>query len=86
MSQLARQAPDDFSQQLTMISIFQRFDPTGFHNRLCSWCAATGFSVGDGWSTHTIITMLDDERVLKLGAVLRRTFLKDVSAIARREL
>ena len=84
MSQLVRQGPDDFSQQLTVISIFQRFDPVGFHGRLCRWCEATGFRVGDGWSTHRILTMLDDERVLKLGAVLRKTFFKEVSEMAGR--
>ena len=85
MSQLVRQASNDFSQQLTMISIFQRFDPAGFHGRLCRWCEATGFRVGDDWSTHTILMMLDDERVLKLGAILRKTFFKEVSEMARRK-
>ena len=65
-----------------MISIFQRFDPAGFHGRLTRWCQATGFEIGDSWSTHTILTMLDDERVLKLGAVLRKTFFKEVREMA----
>ena len=86
MSQLVKQAPDNFSQYLTMISVFQRFDPIGFHGRLCRWCEATGFEIGGDWSTYTILTMLDDERVLKLGIVLRRTFFKEVSEMARREL
>ncbi|NEZ64818.1 hypothetical protein D0962_18840 [Leptolyngbyaceae cyanobacterium CCMR0082] len=83
MNQLVRQVPDDFSQQLTMISIFQRFDPAGFHGRLCRWCEATGFEVKPDWNTHAILTMLDDERVLKLGAVLRKTFFKEVREMAK---
>ena len=86
MNQLVKHVPDEFSQQLTMISIFQQFDPAGFHGRLTRWCEATGFSVETDWSTHTILTMLDDERVLKLGAVLRKTFFKEVSEMARREV
>ncbi|MEM9008199.1 MAG: hypothetical protein AAGE59_32405 [Cyanobacteria bacterium P01_F01_bin.86] len=86
VNQLAPQPPADFSQQLTVISIFEQFDPTGFHGRLCRWCQATGFEVGGDWSTHTILTMLDDDRVVKLGAVLRKTFFQEVSEMARENL
>ncbi len=85
MSQLVQQSPTEFTPQLTMISIFQRFDPAGFHGRLCRWCEATGFEVQGDWSTYTILTMLDDERVVSLGATLRKTFMTEVRQIARRE-
>ena len=83
MSQLVKQVSDDFTPQLTMISIFQRFDPAGFHGRLCRWCEATGFEVKESWGTYDILAMLDDERVLKLGAVLRKTFMQEVQEMAR---
>lgn len=82
MNQLVKQAPIDFSQHLTVISIFQRFDPAGFHGRLCQWCTATGFDVNQDWTTHTIVSMLDDERLEKLGLVLRKTFFKEVKEMA----
>ena len=67
MSQLVKLGSEDFTPQLTIISIFQRFDPVAFHGRLLRWCEATEFSVEPSWSTYDILAMLDDDRLISLG-------------------
>jgi hypothetical protein len=68
----------DLCTQLSIISIFRQIDPL-FHGRLCRWCDAIGVRIEDGWSTYDILTMLDDESVLRLGAALEKTFGEEVA-------
>lgn len=72
--------PEDLGQYLAVISLFQKTSPDDFHFRLLDWCDRDGFEFSPDWSTNTVLQMLDDERVKKLGATLRRMLLKGLSA------
>ena len=85
MTQLTQPDSADLSQYFTVISIFQRFDQVGFHDRLLRWCQATGFDLQPEWSTHEVLERLDDERVQKLGLVLRKTFAAEVRQMAKQQ-
>ncbi len=62
---------EDLGQHLAVISLFRKTSPDDFHFRLLDWCDRNGFKFEPDWDTNTVLTMLDDERVKRLGMKLR---------------
>ena len=73
----------DFTPQLTMVSIYSKLDPSGFQKRLQAWCTKSGMRVDLSASTHALVALLDDDRLISLGAKLRAGLKAEVAKAAK---
>ncbi len=85
-SQTEESSVTDLSPQLTMVSLYSKIDPSGFHRRLQAWCVASGLQVDPTANTHALVTLLDDERLISLGAKLRAGLRAEVQRAVSQEV